>query len=125
MAGFMIENLNRGILAQWHWEDGPNLPRDGSDAAARCSYGREYERGHIDGFVNIPVDDLRNRLGELDRAKPVYVICQSGIRSYIACRILAQYGFECFNFSGGYRFFAAVTVARRGSANVMPCGLEK
>ena len=125
MAGFMIENLNRGILAQWHWEDEPNLPRDGSVQLLDVRTEGEYERGHIDGFVNIPVDDLRNRLGELDRAKPVYVICQSGIRSYIACRILAQHGFECFNFSGGYRFFAAVTEARRGSANVMPCGLEK
>ena len=125
MAGFMIENLNRGILVQWHWEDEPNLPRDGSVQLLDVRTEGEYERGHIDGFVNIPVDDLRNRLGELDRAKPVYVICQSGIRSYIACRILAQHGFECFNFSGGYRFFAAVTEARRGSANVMPCGLEK
>ena len=57
---------------------------------------------------SIPVDDLRARIGELDNSKPVYVMCQSGLRSYIACRILAQNGFDCRNFAGGYRFYASV-----------------
>lgn len=125
MAGFMIENVDSGILKQWHWEQEPDLPRDGSVQLLDVRTVGEYGRGHIDGFMNIPIDDLRARLGELDVAKPVYVICQSGLRSYIACRILAQHGFDCYNFSGGYRFFAAVTEDRRGSDNVMPCGLEK
>lgn len=125
MAGFMIENVGSGILKQWHWEQEPDLPRDGSVQLLDVRTVGEYGRGHIDGFMNIPVDDLRARLGELDVAKPVYVICQSGLRSYIACRILAQHGFDCYNFSGGYRFFAAVTKDHRGSDNVMPCGLEK
>lgn len=85
----------------------------------------EYSRGHEPGFINIQVDELRERLDEVERGKPVYVMCHSGLRSYIACRILAQHGFDCYNFSGGYRFFAAVTKDRRGSDNVMPCGLEK
>ena len=125
MAGFMIENVDSGILKQWHWEQEPDLPRDGSVQLLDVRTVGEYGRGHIDGFMNIPIDDLRARLGELDVAKPVYVICQSGLRSYIACRILAQHGFDCYNFSGGYRFFAAVTKDRCGSDNVMPCGLEK
>lgn len=125
MAGFMIENVDSGILKQWHWEQEPDLPRDGSVQLLDVRTVGEYGRGHIDGFMNIPIDDLRARLGGLDVAKPVYVICQSGLRSYIACRILAQHGFGCYNFSGGYRFFAAVTKDRRGSDNVMPCGLEK
>ena len=125
MAGFMIENVGSGILKQWHWEQEPDLPRDGSVQLLDVRTVAEYGRGHIDGFMNIPVDDLRDRLGELDVAKPVYVICQSGLRSYIACRILAQHGFDCYNFSGGYRFFVAVTKDHRGSDNVMPCGLEK
>ena len=125
MAGFMIENVGSGILKQWHWEQEPDLPRDGSMQLLDVRTVGEYGRGHIDGFMNIPVDDLRDRLGELDVAKPVYVICQSGLRSYIACRILAQHGFDCYNFSGGYRFFAAVAKDHRGSDNVMPCGLEK
>ena len=114
MAGFMAENLKEGIVRQWHWDEEPLLPRDGSATLLDTRTQAEYGRGHIDGFVNIPVDDLRERLGELDPAKPVFVICQSGLRSYIACRILAQNGFDCRNFSGGYRFYAAVTQEQVG-----------
>lgn len=125
MAGFMIENLATGIVKQWHWNQEPSLPRDGSVQLLDVRTVGEYERGHIEGFTNIPVDSLRDNLGELDPSKPVYVICQSGVRSYIASRILTQRGFDCFNFSGGYRFFAAVTKERRASNNVMPCGMEQ
>lgn len=125
MAGFMIENLATGIVKQWHWGQEPSLPRDGSVQLLDVRTVGEYERGHIEGFTNIPVDNLRDNLGELDPSKPVYVICQSGVRSYIASRILTQRGFDCFNFSGGYRFFAAVTKERRASNNVMPCGMEQ
>lgn len=125
MAGFMIENLNNGIVKQWHWDQEPELPRDDSVQLLDVRTVGEYKRGHINGFRNIPVDELRSRLNELDTNKPLYVICQSGIRSYIACRILTQHGFNCFNFSGGYRFYAAVTEERRGSNNVMPCGMEQ
>lgn len=125
MAGFMIENLATGIVKQWHWNQEPSLPRDGSVQLLDVRTVGEYERGHIEGFTNIPVDSLRDNLGELDPSKPVYVICQSGVRSYIASRILTQRGFDCFNFSGGYRFFVAVTKERRASNNVMPCGMEQ
>lgn len=125
MAGFMIENLATGIVKQWHWGQEPSLPRNGSVQLLDVRTVGEYERGHIEGFTNIPVDNLRDNLGELDPSKPVYVICQSGVRSYIASRILTQRGFDCFNFSGGYRFFAAVTKERRASNNVMPCGMEQ
>ena len=54
------------------------------------------------------MDDLRERLWEVPVGKPVYVICQSGLRSYIACRILAQQGFKCYNLSGGWRLYEAV-----------------
>ena len=66
---------------------------------------REYAQGHFQGSVNIPLDELRERLSELDPQKPVYVNCHSGLRSYLACRILTGNGFECYNFSGGYRFY--------------------
>lgn len=125
MAGFMIENLNNGVVKQWHWEQEPSLPRDSSVQLLDVRTVGEYERGHIKGFANIPVDSLRDRLNELDADKPVYAICQSGVRSYIACRILTQHGFNCFNFSGGYRFYAAVTEERRGRNNIMPCGMEQ
>lgn len=62
------------------------------------------------------------RIGELDPAKPVYVMCQSGLRSYIACRILAQHGFDCFNFAGGYRFYASVRHDRFDERCRTDCG---
>ncbi len=46
----------------------------------------EFNRGHMDGFNNIPVDELRERINEIEKGKPVYLICQSGLRSYIASR---------------------------------------
>lgn len=125
MAGFMVENLKRGLVRQWHWDEEPSLARDGSITLLDVRTAAEYERGHIDGFRNIPVDELRERLGELDRDKPLYVICQSGLRSYIACRILAQEGFDCRNFSGGYRFYAAVTKERGMGSCATPCGTDR
>ena len=125
MAGFMVENLKRGLVRQWRWDEEPSLARDGSITLLDVRTAAEYERGHIDGFRNIPVDELRERLGELDRDKPLYVICQSGLRSYIACRILAQEGFDCRNFSGGYRFYAAVTKERGMGSCATPCGMDR
>ena len=74
--------------------------------------GTEEEReedGYAEGFnLCIPVDELRERIAEVPTGKPVYVMCYSGVRSYIACSILAQKGFDCYNFSGGYRFYDIV-----------------
>ena len=79
MAGFMVENIANGVLKQWHLEDADRLPRDGSVTLLDTRTVEEFAHGHIDGFFNIPVDELRERLGELDKRKPVYVICQSGL----------------------------------------------
>ena len=65
-------------------------------------------RGKIDGFMHIPLDSLRERISEIPKGKPVYVHCHSGLRSYIACRILTGYGFDCYNLAGGYRFYESV-----------------
>ena len=102
MAGFMIENLSRGLVEQFFPEDVDALPRDGSATLLDVRTPGEYADGHAEGFVNLPVDNLRERLREVPAGKPVYVICQSGLRSYIACRILAQQGFKCYNLSGGW-----------------------
>lgn len=123
MAGFMIENIAKGVLKQWHLAD--TLPRDGSVTLLDTRTVGEFDGGHIDGFFNIPVDELRERLGELDKRKPVYVICQSGLRSYIACRILAGNGFDCYNFSGGFRFYDAVIHDRCLIESATACGMDK
>ena len=125
MAGFMIENISKGMIKQYHWDEVKDLPRDGSVTLLDTRTSYEYKSGHIDGYINIPVDDLRDQLNELDRSKPVYVICQSGLRSYIACRILSQNGFDCYNFSGGYRFYTSVIKEKEMSEYTYPCGMEK
>ena len=125
MAGFMVDNIARGLLRQWHLADADSLPRDGSVTLLDTRTPGEYSAGHSEGFINIPVDDLRERLHELDRTKPVYVICQSGLRSYIACRILAGHGFDCYNFSGGYRFYATVTQERCLIRSATACGMDQ
>lgn len=86
---------------------------------------REYERGHINGFINIPVDELRERINELDKTKPVYVICQSGVRSYIATRILMGNGFNAYNFAGGYRFYDSIKNDHNLIEKCTPCGMDK
>lgn len=125
MAGFMVDNLLNGILKQFHLEDLASLPHDGSVTLLDTRTVGEYRRGHIDGFVNIPVDELRERLDEIETGKPVYVICQSGLRSYIACRILAGNGFDCYNFSGGFRFYDAVMHDRCLIETAFACGMDK
>ena len=123
MAGFMIDNISKG-LKQWHLEDAPALPRDGSVTLLDTRTVGEFRRGHIEGFQNIPVDELRERIHEITPRKPVYVICQSGLRSYIATRILEGYGFEAYNFAGGFRFYDAVMNDRALVKNATPCGME-
>ena len=125
MAGFMIDNIAEGKLKQWHLEDVAALPGDGSVTLLDVRTVREYEGGHIEGFRNIPVDELREHLEELDPGKPVYAICQSGLRSYIACRILEGNGFEAYNFSGGFRFYDAVTNDRGLIERAAACGMDQ
>ena len=85
----------------------------------------EYSLGCIEGFKNIPVDELRERLDELERGKPVYAVCQSGLRSYIACRILAGHGFETYNLAGGFRYYSAVVRDRCLTEQASACGMDK
>ena len=123
-AGFMIDNISTGVLKQWHIEDADNLPRDGSVTLLDTRTVREYQRGHIEGFYNIPVDELRERLDEVDPTKPVYVICQSGLRSYISCRILEGNGYTAYNFAGGFRFYQAVMNDKALIKRATACGMD-
>ena len=124
MCGFMIENIRAGIVKQFHWDEVAALPRDGSVTLLDVRNPGEYEAGHIDGAVNIALDGMREHLGELDKSKPVYVNCFSGMRSYIACRILAGNGFDVYNLSGGWRFYD-LTMRGRADNEHYPCGEKK
>ena len=125
MAGFMIDNISKGTLKQWHLEDVDLLPRDGSVTLLDVRTVREYGNGHIEGFKNIPVDELRERLDEIEKDKPVYVICQSGLRSYIGTRILEGNGYKAYNFSGGFRFYDAVMHDRCLIEAATACGMDQ
>ena len=125
MAGFLADNLEKGVLRQWFLEDLPALPRDGSVTLLDVRTPAECAQGRIEGFRNIPVDELRQRLGELEPGRPVYVICQSGLRSYIASRILTGAGFTAYNFAGGFRYYDAVTHDRSLIEQASACGMDQ
>lgn len=124
MAGFMIENILNGTVKQFTVDEIDELPRDGSVTLLDVRTTEEVEEGYAEGFMNIPVDELRARIGEIPAGKPVYIMCYSGLRSYVANRILIQNGFDCYNFTGGYRFYESFTTEKRVNG-AYPCGLEK
>lgn len=125
MAGFIIENIKNKIVKQWYVEQDESIARDGSVTLLDTRTPLEYSKGHAEGFINIPVDSLRERISELDKSKPVYVMCQSGVRSYIASRILSGYGFDTYNFAGGYRFYDSVKNDRALIEASLPCGMDR
>ncbi len=124
MAGFMIENIKNGVVKQWYYEDTERLQKDENITRLDTRTPMEYARGHVGGFINIPVDELRERISELDKTKPVYVICQSGLRSYIATRILMGNGFDAYNFAGGFRFYDTVHNDKALNKKSTPCGMD-
>ncbi len=124
MAGFMIDNIARGILKQWFLEDVPDVCKKDNVTLLDVRTKVEYSRGHMEGFKNIPVDELREKLEEIEKDRPVYVICQSGLRSYIAARILAGNGYDVYNFSGGFRFYDTVTNDQCLVKSAAACGMD-
>lgn len=104
-AGRMIENLLDGLVRQVRWSQALALGDD--DVLLDVRTPVEVARGTVPGALRIPVDELRERVGELPRDKRVFVFCQTGLRSYLACRFLAQRGYSCANVAGGYAFYEA------------------
>lgn len=108
MLGFVAENIVTGKIKQFFWDEVDRLPRDGRVTLLDVRTKTEVSRGKIDGFIHIPLDSMREHLEEIPKDKPVYVHCHSGLRSYIACRILQGNGYECYNLAGGYRLYESV-----------------
>lgn len=108
MAGYAAQNALRGLVKNVHWHDIEAIRASGAQCVD-VRTPREYARGTIDGFRNVPLDELRERLGELNKDRPVYVTCQVGQRGYLACRVLTQHGFDCYNLSGGVRLYDCIT----------------
>lgn len=106
--GYVIGNTRTGKVKNFFWHDIEKLPRDGSVTLLDVRTPTERVAGHIEGFMHIPLDELRDRVQELPKEKPVYIHCHSGLRSYIACRILCGLGYDCYNLSGGYRLYQSI-----------------
>jgi rhodanese-related sulfurtransferase len=108
LAGMAAQNVLAGdvVLAQWHEiatvDPAKTLVLDVRRADERA-------KGHIPGSMHIPLDELRGRLSELPKDKEIIASCQSGQRSYFACRLLAQHGFKVRNLAGSWRTFSTAT----------------
>ena len=108
MLGYTIENIVNGDVKTFHWHEMQEVSKRDDVILLDTRTKEEFEEGHIPGFINIPVDDLRKRYKELDKSKKIYLTCQIGLRGYISCRILSQKGYDCFNLSGGYELYSSI-----------------
>ncbi len=107
MAGFVAENILSGQEDVITAQDYLNYKNDNSillDVRSEL----EYNNGHIKGAINIPVDNLRGRISELDKSKEIIEYCQVGLRGHVASRILRQNGFKVTNMTGGYKSFSVL-----------------
>lgn len=126
MAGFVIENVMNGVVKQFFPENISELQKSEDVILLDVRTTSEFDEGHFEGALNIPLDSLRQRIEEIPKGKPLYVNCYSGLRSYVACRILESKGFECYNLSGGYGFYECILEEKIFDlAKRYPCGVEK
>lgn len=109
LAGMAAENALNGDVKVIQWNQIASLD---TNATVLLDVRRRDERakGFIPGSIHIPLDELRARLGELPRDRELVVYCQSGQRSYYACRLLNQHGFHARNLTGSYRTWNAARV---------------
>lgn len=107
MAGFVAQNILSGRTHVTTWNE---LEQRNKEEYTLLDVRSELEfnNGHIEGAVNIPVDSLRDRMKELDQNKPIVEYCQVGLRGYIADRILTQHGYQVENITGGYKSVSAI-----------------
>lgn len=107
MAGYVASNIVKGDSSVFHYHDVANVIKQG-EFLLDVRTKKEFEIGTIEGAINIPVDILRDKIEQLPKSKCIYVFCQVGLRGYVACRILKQFGFEVKNLSGGYRTYQMI-----------------
>lgn len=126
MVGYVISNVRKGLVRQYQWSDIQALSVRDDVVFLDVRTKKEFEQGHFSGAINIPLDQLRENLSQLDPAKKLYVNCFSGLRSYLACRILSQNGFDCYHLAGGYHFYSYIESDIRFETDpTYPCGIKK
>lgn len=107
VAGNIISNIRDGLVKQFQWHKLSTLKLD-KITLLDVRNRSEHDQGFIAGSKSIPLPNLRERYMELPKDKPVYVHCHSGLRSYVACRLLTNLGYDCYNLAGGWREYAAL-----------------
>ena len=106
MAGYVAENILQKRLHVIPWSAVKDISK--ADLLIDVRTALEFVEGNIPGSINIPVDELRNRLDEIEKNKNIFIYCQIGLRGYLAQRILLQNGFQHVqNISGGYKLWSA------------------
>ena len=105
MAGYVAENALEGLVKPFSIDEIDGLDVEKISFVDVRTPG-EYRHGTILNAINLPLDEIREHLDELDPQKPVYLFCQVGLRGYIAARILMQRGFDVYNLKGGYRLYS-------------------
>jgi len=106
MAGYVAENILQKRLHVIPWSAVKDISKE--DLLIDVRTALEFVEGNIPGSINIPVDELRNRLDEIEKNKYIFIYCQIGLRGYLAQRILLQNGFQHVqNISGGYKLWSA------------------
>lgn len=108
IAGYTAANIISGKMSVIYWREIDSLDRSKVQIIDTRTPA-EFELGTINGAVNIPVDDIRERINEIDKNKPVVVFCAVGLRGYIAARILMANGYDVRNLSGGYKTYQLAT----------------
>lgn len=108
LAGMAAQNVLAGDVALAQWHEIATLD-PAKTVVLDVRRADERAKGHIPGSMHIPLDELRGRLSELPKDKEIIASCQSGQRSYFACRLLAQHGFKVRNLAGSWRTFSMAT----------------
>ncbi len=104
MSAFVAENILNDRLNIFYWDQFESVSED--DILLDVRTKEEFEKGRISNAINIPVDEIRERMNELDPKKKIFIYCLAGLRGYLAQRILKQNGFNnVLNLSGGYQLW--------------------
>ncbi len=118
IAGYVASNIVTGAMRPVYWREVQSADRQ-KTMLIDVRTVAEHELGTIEGAVNIPLDDLRDRIHEIPKDKEVVVFCAVGLRGYLAERILRGRGYDNVrNLSGGYKHYAAATMPLQGVENM-------
>lgn len=116
MIGYYASNIIEGDIKTIQYHEVDEV-LDRGDIVLDVRDEFELATGMIEGSINIPLGSLRKRIDEIPKDKNIYVTCQVGLRGYIACRILTQRGYKCFNIDGGIKTYSSIKRAKKAFEN--------